>query len=62
MEERREKIALNQLYEKHQNTATWDAVWQAIDELVENNDLIEQTPRGYIVGLICEKLQQEQEK
>lgn len=59
MEKRGEEIALSNRYEKYQNTATWDVVWQTIDELVENNDLLEQTPRGYIVGYICEKLEQE---
>lgn len=58
MEERREKIILSQSYEKYQNTELWNKVWQAIDDLVENNDIEEQTPRGYIVGAICEKLEQ----
>lgn len=57
MEERREKIILSHPYEKYQNTELWNAVWQAIDELADNKDIEEQTPRGYIVGAICEKLE-----
>lgn len=59
MEKRGEEIKLSNLYEKHKNTKNWDIVWQSIDELVENNDLEELTPRGHIVGYICEKLEKE---
>lgn len=53
---------MNNLYEKHKNTENWAVIWQSIDELVENNDLEELTPRGHIVGYICEKLEKEAQK
>jgi hypothetical protein len=43
-------------YEMFRGTKTWEAVEEAIAELVMNDDPIERTRRDYIVGYICEKL------
>jgi hypothetical protein len=44
-------------YEIHRGTPVWKVVDKAISDLVENGDLAESTPREYIVGYICKKLQ-----
>lgn len=46
----------NTPYEAHRETAAWRAIEEAIDVLVDNDDIVEKTRRDYIVGLICEKL------
>jgi hypothetical protein len=46
-------------YESH---PLWVVIEQAIDQLVENNDLTEQTPREYIVGYICKQILGDQHK
>ncbi len=43
-------------YEAYRGTPTWNIVEKAIDDLVENEDLVETTGRDYIVGYICKKL------
>lgn len=44
-------------YEMHRGTPVWKLVDKAINDLVENKDLVETTRRDYIVGYICEKLE-----
>jgi hypothetical protein len=41
----------------HRGTPVWKLVDKAINDLVENKDLVETTRRDYIVGYICEKLE-----
>jgi len=53
---------LNPQYKQYENTELWATIWQSLDELVENGDLEEKTPRGHIVGYLCEKLTKEQEQ
>ena len=36
-----------------QGTPLWKAVEKGVSDLIENQDLIEKTNRGYIVGYIC---------
>jgi hypothetical protein len=48
----------NSPYEVYKGTAVWNAINKAIDDLVENDDLVEKTRRDYIVGFICLKLQE----
>jgi len=43
-------------YEIHRGTPVWKVVDKAINDLIENGDLTETTPRDYIVGYICKKL------
>ena len=43
-------------YEKYENTELWKKIDQAIDKLVENQDIEETAKREYIVGYICKKL------
>jgi hypothetical protein len=43
-------------YAELEGTPLWNAVELAIGDLVQNADLIEQTPRAYIVGYICQGL------
>ena len=44
-------------YEMHRGTPAWQLVDKAINDLVENEDIVETTRRDYIVGYICEKLE-----
>ncbi|MGH2318840.1 hypothetical protein ACRC6Q_13840 [Planococcus sp. SE5232] len=48
-------------YEKYENTELWKKIDQALDELVENQDIEEITKREYIVGYICKKLIEKEE-
>lgn len=43
-------------YEAFEGSPAWMVVETAIRDLVENKDLIEQTDRRYIVGLIVKRL------
>jgi hypothetical protein len=43
-------------YAAFEGTPVWVTLNQAIEELVENNDLVEQTNRNYIVGFLCKHL------
>jgi hypothetical protein len=43
-------------YEEFRGTANWRLLEDALRELVENRDLVEQTHRDYIVGYLCKKL------
>lgn len=43
-------------YQKYEATKNWEVVERAVNALVENGDLIEQTNRKYIVGYICKLL------
>lgn len=47
---------MTHLYEKYKNTELWKKLDEALDELVENQDIEEITKREYIVGYICKKL------
>jgi hypothetical protein len=42
-----------QVYKEFENTDLWRSVDAAVQALVDNGDLVEQTERGYIVGYIC---------
>jgi hypothetical protein len=46
-------------YEAFRGTPAWETIDKAINDLVENGDIVETTRRDYIVGCICEKLQNE---
>jgi hypothetical protein len=43
-------------YEMYRGTRVWKVVEKAINDLVDNKDLVEKTPRDYIVGYMCKKL------
>ncbi len=49
-------------YDAYRGTEVWKVVDKAICDLVYNHDLIESTRRDYIVGYICQKLQELKEK
>jgi hypothetical protein len=42
----------------YRGTKVWRSIEKAIRDLVENRDIVETTPRDYIVGYICHQLQQ----
>jgi len=44
-------------YAGFEETALWRVLNAELDSLVANRDLIEQTPRAYIVGALCKALQ-----
>jgi len=50
---------MNHPYRAYENTPLWERVQKAIDALVRNGDLIEQTPREYIVGYLCQAVTSE---
>ena len=43
-------------YEEYETHPLWNVVAQRIEELAENNDIVERTPREYIVGSICKAI------
>ena len=43
-------------YDRYKNTELWNVISEAIDELVENNDLEERTTHDHIVGYLCQKV------
>lgn len=43
-------------YSDLEGTHLWAIVSTAVEDLVNNSDLQERTPRAYIVGLICRRL------
>jgi hypothetical protein len=47
----------NYPYEKFQKTKIWKKLNAAIEDLVANNDIKENTERAYIVGYLCKKLE-----
>jgi len=42
-------------YQKYRNTKSWKVLEEAIDELIENQDLIITTKKEYVIGYLCEK-------
>jgi hypothetical protein len=46
-------------YKKFEKSQVWTAVEKAIDDLVQNTDLIEQTDRRYVVGYLINRMQEE---
>jgi hypothetical protein len=43
-------------YKKYEGTQLWRALDKGIGDLVQNQDLIEQEHRAYIVGYLCKVL------
>jgi len=43
-------------YKDFEGTPLWSAVENAVKELVENGDVVAQTPRRYIVGCIAKRI------
>lgn len=48
-------------YIEFEGTRLWTAVESAINDLVLNRDLVESTARPYVVGYLCQKLQNERQ-
>lgn len=46
----------NHPYIEFEDTPLWNAIDEAIDDLVENQDLTETTHRSYVVGYLCKKI------
>jgi len=44
-------------YDQFQDTALWQVISEAIDELVDNDDLEERTTHEHIVGYLYSKLE-----
>lgn len=57
-----EEMSSDTPYDVFRGAEIWNVVDKAISDLVKNNDLIENTRRDYIVGYICQKLQELKEK
>jgi hypothetical protein len=49
-------------YVRFVETDTWTILNVALDELVENGDIVEQTKRDYIVGYLCKALAEREQK
>jgi hypothetical protein len=49
-------------YKQYQGTLLWNLVEKAIQDLVDNSDLVEQTSRAYIVGHICKVIEDENKR
>jgi len=49
-------MKINHPYRSHEGTLAWKIVNEAIDSLVDNQDLIEQTARTHIVGYVVKQL------
>ena len=45
-------------YKQLEGTPLWHTVENTIAALVRNGDIVEQTPRNYIVGYLCSELEQ----
>jgi hypothetical protein len=45
-------------YKNLQKTDLWRVIDRALDDLVSNHDVTEQTRREYIVGYLCKQLKQ----
>jgi len=43
-------------YKKFEGSLLWKLVDNSIDKLSNNSDIVEQTKREYIVGLICSEI------
>ncbi len=43
-------------YDRYKNTELWNVISEAIDELVENDDLEERTTHDHIVGYLCQQV------
>ena len=43
-------------YDSFKNSPGWNTINRAIDQLVRNNDIRENTHRDYIVGYLCKCL------
>mgnify|MGYP001260950387 CR=1 FL=1 len=50
---------MNHPYKMFEKSKLWNSIEKIIDELVENQDIIENTPRVYIIGYICKRLDEE---
>jgi hypothetical protein len=48
-------------YEKLEGTPIWIAVASAIDDLVQNDELVERTARNYIVGHLSQRILNERQ-
>jgi hypothetical protein len=46
---------------KLEGTPIWIAVASAIDDLVQNDDLVERTARNYIVGYLSQRIVNERQ-
>ena len=48
-------------YEKLEGTPIWIAIAAAIDDLVQNDDVVERTARNYIVGYLSQRIVNERQ-
>jgi len=46
-------------YDSYKGEKIWRVVEKAMQDLVENHDIVETTHRDYIVGYICKMLEQQ---
>jgi len=47
---------MNHPYKRYESSPAWTVLWDAIGELVANQDLQETTRREYIVGFVLQRL------
>lgn len=43
-------------YVAYESEWLWEVLKKAIDDLIENGDLVEQTAREYVTGYICKQI------
>jgi hypothetical protein len=43
-------------YEEFENSKLWTVIEEALNKLIDNKDLIEQTQKKYIVGYLCKQV------
>jgi hypothetical protein len=45
-------------YIEFENTNIWNIVEQALDNMIENKDVLLQTQKEYVVGYLCKQLKE----
>jgi hypothetical protein len=55
-------LKMSSPYEKHKNTSNWRIIEEALNNLVENKDIELTTASDYVIGYLCEKLDEETNK
>lgn len=52
---------MKHLYEEYEDTVLWESVVNAINDLIENQDLEVKTKKEYVVGYICKMITEQGE-
>ena len=49
-------------YDEYKTTPAWSVVEKALDELVDNQDIVFQTVPDYVIGYIVKKLEESKKR